>query len=103
MKYVENINKRNLECSWGPVGKWRKAHGDNKSGSKGTFRTQTMKTWGPSPTYRVRVLWGGSVVLGPFHMPNEGEPRAADVLRELKSHLKLWPGRNVISRLEKAK
>lgn len=73
-----------LECFWDPAGKWIKAHGDLKSSVRGKFFTETMKTTGDKPVYRVRVMEGSSVALEAFEMLNEAEPSDDEVVGELK-------------------
>jgi hypothetical protein len=83
--YIGDIEEGNLGCNWDPTGKWHRAHGDGKSASGGKFFTQTMKTSGSPPQYRVRVMQGKSVALGPFGMPGDEQPTNDEVVAELKS------------------
>jgi hypothetical protein len=85
--YTGNIKYAGFACYWEPAGSWLRAHGDCKSTSGGYFYTETMKTSGDKPVYRVRVIRLGTKypVLGPFDMPNESQPSDDDVVRELKA------------------
>lgn len=84
-QYIENMKYGSFACYWKPAGKWRKAHGNNKAGTGGVFYTETMQTSGDKTTYRVRVMQGGSIVLGPFEMLQESQPNDDDVVKELKN------------------
>ena len=82
--YVDHIEEGKLGCYWDPAGRWYRVHGDNKSFSGGKFYTETMKTSGASPTYRVRIMQGGSVALAAFDMPNVDQPSDDEVVAQLK-------------------
>ncbi len=82
------IRSRNFDCWWLPKGEWNRAHGDGKSTTNGEYFTETMG--GSDGKYHVRVIYGGSTVLGPFEMPNAngaGEPTAEDVVSELRKRV----------------
>ncbi|KAJ5714367.1 uncharacterized protein N7483_011548 [Penicillium malachiteum] len=84
--YAEHIQYGNLNCYGDPVGRWHRAHGDNKSSSGGKYHHECMKTSGEKPVFRIRVISGGTVAHGPVDLPDETQPsdgRKVDVLKEL--------------------
>lgn len=83
--YTEHIEYGNLRCYWDPAGEWQRAHGDNKSTSGGKFYLECMKTSGEEPVFRVRVMQGRIVALGPLDLSNKTQPSDDEIVKVLKA------------------
>ena len=84
---MKRTKSQNFRCSWGPLGKWLKAHGDNKSTTNETFETRTMAS--SDERYLVKVIRRSyGTVLGLFEVPEPHSPISGSVVAELLKRVK---------------